>query len=303
MNHPQSFTAARRVLKILWIAMMAVVSLIYVYPMIYGFLGSLMTLRTFTNMGSLFIFPKSPTLNNYKMFLSPSMDSALRPLLNSFTRSAWWTVINCSVAVLGGYTLARYEFKAKKPILVGIIVAQVIPHVLLMMPTFILISRIPFAGGNNWLGQGGQGLINNSLVLYLPMTWGVFLWSFLFMQSVKSFPRSFEEAAEIDGYGFWNILLRIVLPMQGPILAVVAINSALGTWNDWMTPFLYINKASETTLTAWLGTMTAQLQQMGLKDYPRVFTMATIAMLPPLGIFLGFQKFIIQGIASVGIKG
>jgi multiple sugar transport system permease protein len=91
--------------------------------------------------------------------------------------------------------------------------------------------------------------------------------------------------------------------MQGPILAVAAINSALGSWNDWMTPFLYINKVSETTLTAWLGTLVSQLQSFGARDYPRVFAVAAIAMIPPLGIFLAFQRFIIQGIASVGIKG
>jgi multiple sugar transport system permease protein len=301
MIHSQSYTIGKITLKTVWILMMTLCALISTYPLMYGFLASLMTLRNFTSLGSLVVVPKNPTLQNYRVVFA--MDGALRPLINSLMRSAWWTFVNCSVAVLGGYSLARYEFRAKKAILVGIIAAQVIPGVLTMMPTFIMISRLPFVGGNNWLGQGGQGLINNSLVLYLPMGWGVFLWSFLFMQSVKSFPPSFEEAAEIDGYGFWNILFRIVLPMQGPILAVVAINSALGTWNDWMTPFLYINKTSETTLTAWLGTMIAQLQQFGVKDYPRVFAVSTIAIIPPLGIFLGFQKFIIQGIASVGIKG
>ncbi|MDR1375114.1 MAG: carbohydrate ABC transporter permease [Treponema sp.] len=301
MIRSRSYIAGKFTLKTGWILLMTLCALISTYPMIYGFLASLMTLRNFTSLGSLVVIPKNPTLQNYRVVFA--MDGALKPLMNSFMRSAWWTLVNCSVAVLGGYSLARYEFKAKKAILVGIIVAQVIPGVLTMMPTFIMISRLPFVGGNNWLGQGGQGLINNRMVLYLPMGWGVFLWSFLFMQSVKSFPPSFEEAAEIDGYGFWSILFRIVLPMQGPILAVVAINSALGAWNDWMTPFLYINRTSETTLTAWLGTMIAQLQQFGVKDYPRVFAVATIAMIPPLGIFLGFQKFIIQGIASVGIKG
>jgi multiple sugar transport system permease protein len=301
MIHSRSYITGKITMKTGWILLMTLCALISTYPMIYGFLASLMTLRNFTSLGSLVVIPKNPTLQNYRVIFA--MDGALRPLMNSLMRSAWWTLVNCSVAVLGGYSLARYEFKAKKAILVGIIVAQVIPGVLTMMPTFIMISRLPFVGGNNWLGQGGQGLINNRMVLYLPMGWGVFLWSFLFMQSVKSFPRSFEEAAEIDGYGFWSVMFRIVLPMQGPILAVVAINSALGAWNDWMTPFLYINKTSETTLTAWLGTMIAQLQQFGVKDYPRVFAVATIAMIPPLGIFLGFQKFIIQGIASVGIKG
>jgi multiple sugar transport system permease protein len=112
-----------------------------------------------------------------------------------------------------------------------------------------------------------------------------------------------EEAAEIDGCGFWGILLRIVVPMQAPILTVIAINTALSNWNDWLTPFLYINRVSDSTITAWLGTLTSNLQQFGDKDYPRVFALATVAVIPPFMIFLFLQKYIIQGIASAGVKG
>jgi multiple sugar transport system permease protein len=262
-----------------------------------------MTLVEFGNIGSIWVWPKNPTFANYALLLTLDVTGVLNPFLNSVERAAWGTFVTVSIAVLGGYTLARYEFKIKKGVLIGIVAAQVIPGVLTMIPAFLLISRIPFVGGNDWMGFGGHGLINNKLVLFIPVGWGVFLWAFLFMQAIKGFPRSFEEAAEIDGYGFWSILFRIVLPMQGPILAVIAINTALGNWNDWLTPFLYINRTADSTITAWLGTLTSQLQRFGTKNYPGVYALGTLAVLPPFAIFFVFQKYIIQGISSVGIKG
>ena len=206
-------------------------------------------------------------------------------------------------SILLGYVLARYSFKGKKFVIIFIVVSQVIPLVLTLIPSFVLVSKIPFVGGNNWMGLGGQGLIDSPLMLYLPFNWSTLLWSFLFMQSQKSLPVAFEEAAEMDGCGFGRMILQIIIPMQLPIIAVIAINNALYYWNEWMTPFIYINNTKYTTLTAWLGTLTANLQQFGDKNYPMVFALATLSFIPPLIIFMIFQNYIIQGIASAGVKG
>lgn len=255
----------------------------------------------FGNMGTLLPIPQQITFKNFAYVFS--VDGGIAPLVNSLQRAAWYTLITVAMAMLCGYVLARYEFRGKKFFLIAIVAAQVIPSVLTLIPSYILVSRIPFMGGNNWMGQGGHGLINNKLMLFLPLGWGSLLWVFLFTQSMKSFPRAIEEAAEIDGCGFWRMMFRIVLPLQGPIVAVIAINTALGNWNDWLTPFLYINNVADSTLTAWLATLTSNLQQFGDKDYPKVFALATMAVIPPFLIFLFFQKYIIQGIASAGVKG
>jgi len=287
--------------KTIWFVLMTAVALIFAYPFLYGLLGSLMRMQDFGSMGTLLPLPQKPTLSNYRFVFS--VDGGFGPMINSLQRSAWYTLVVVTMSVLCGYVLARYEFKGRKWFIVAIVSAQVIPSVLTLIPSFILVSRIPFAGGNNWLGLGGRGLINNKLMLFLPLGWGSLLWVFLFSQSMKSFPKDIEEAAEIDGCSFWRLILRIILPLQGPIVAVIAINTALGYWNDWLTPFLYINNVADSTLTAWLATLTSNLQQFGDKDYPKVFALATVAILPPFAIFLFFQKYIIQGIASTGVKG
>ena len=296
MNKP-----TRILLKTLWLVTMSVVALLFAYPFVYGILGSLMLKEDFGNMGTLLPMPDVPTLKNYGYVFS--LEGGFGPMFNSLQRAAWYTFITVMMSLLCGYVLARYEFKGKKVFIAAIIAAQVIPSVLTLIPSYILVSRIPFVGGNDWMGQGGRGLINNRAMLFLPLGWGSLLWVFLFTQSMKSLPSAFEEAAEIDGCGFWRMMLRIVIPMQGPILTVIAINTALSNWNDWLTPFLYINRVADSTLTAWLATLTSNLQQFGDKDYPKVFALATIAVIPPFLIFLFLQKYIIQGIASAGVKG
>ena len=293
--------SVRVVLKSVWLIVMTATALIFAYPFIYGLFGSMMLKAEFGELGTLLPMPKKVTFTNYRFVFS--LDGAIRPLINSLTRAAWYTLVVTSMALLCGYVLTRYNFRGKKAIITGIVASQVIPSVLTLIPSFVLVSKIPFVGGNDMFGEGGRGLINNRLMLFLPLGWGTLLWVFLFSQAMRTFPRAFEEAAEMDGCGFWGTLMRIIVPMQAPILTVIAINTALNNWNDWLTPFLYINRVNDSTLTAWLGTLTSNLQQFGDRDYPRVFALATVAVIPPFAIFLFLQKYIIQGIASAGVKG
>ncbi len=287
--------------KTIWLIMMITVSLIMLYPFIYSLLGALNRLEDFGHLGSLLPIPIKYVFMNFDYAFSPT---ALRPFLNTVTRTAWYTFLTITVALLVGFVMARYDFKGKRPLLVVMVASQVIPGVMTLIPSFLLMSKIPLVGGNNWMGIGGHGLINNPLVLYLPLGWGCLLWAFLFTQVMKSFPKAFEEAAEIDGSGFWGTMFRVIIPMQLPILAVIAVSTALGTWNDWLTPFMFIDKMKYTTLPAYVGMLATQLQEFsGTKDYPRIFGLANVAIIPPFLIFLFLQKYIIQGIASAGIKG
>lgn len=288
--------------KTIWLVVMIILALIMFYPFVYSFLGALNNRFQFSDLGSLLPIPKGRL--EFENFLYAFGKAGMRPLINTITRTTWYTCWHLLIAILLGYVMARYEFKGKRFIFITIICSQVIPSVMTIIPSYLLLSKIPFAGGNNAFGIGGQGILNNSLALYLPMDWLVLLWVFLFMQSMKSMPRAYEEAAEIDGAGFWTILTKVVIPMQKPILAVIAVTTALNTWNDWLKPFMYINDVQKSTLPAYVGMLTSQLQRFSstAKDYPRLFGLACVAMIPPFVIFLFFQKHIVQGIASTGIK-
>jgi len=295
MRNPSKFIS-----KIVWYIVMSIVAFIMLYPLIFSLLAGLNTRAEFGHMGSLFPIPSDPQFQNLLFMFSAR---GIRPLLNTFLRTGWYTVIVCFMAILIGYVMARYKFKGKKFFLIAILGTQVIPSVLTLIPAFIFMSRIPFVGGNDWTGYGGRGLINNPLSIFLPLGWGFLIWVFLFMQTMKSMPRDFEEAAQLDGCGFWRTIFQVIIPMNKPIIAVIAVNVALSVWNDWLTPFLYISDIQYSTLPAYLGVLTSQLQQFGENDYPRIFAMSTVATIPPLLIFLFLQRYIIQGIASAGVKG
>lgn len=286
--------------KTTWYAGMIIVAFIMLYPLIFSLLAGLNTRAEFGHMGALFPVPSEPQFQNLLFMFSLN---GLRPLLNTFLRTGWYTVIVCIMSVLIGYVLARYKFKGKQFFIFAILGAQVIPSVLTLIPAFIFMSRIPFVGGNDWTGYGGNGLINNPLSIFLPLGWGFLIWVFLFMQTMKAMPKDFEEAAQIDGCGFWRTIFQVIIPMNKPIIAVIAVNVALSVWNDWLTPFLYISNIQYSTLPAYLGMLTSQLQQFGENDYPRLFAMSTVATIPPLLIFLFLQRYIIEGIASAGVKG
>ena len=284
-----------------WIVLMSILAFFMLYPFLFSLLAGLNTKTEFSNMGAALLpIPKTPVFSNFSFMFTLS---GLRPFFNTVLRTSWYTVLVSLLAVLFGYAMARYDFKGKKFILGVIIVTQLIPGVLTLIPGFVMVAHLPFLGGNNWMGVGGKGLINNPAILYLPFGWGYLLWVFLFMQSTRALPKAFEEAAEIEGCGFWQTIFRIIVPLQKPIIAVIAVNVALATWNDWLTPFMYINKVQESTLPAYIGTLTAALQNFGDKDYPKLFALSTVAILPPALIFMFLQKYIIQGIASAGVKG
>lgn len=287
--------------KTIWFLVMLVIAVIMLYPFLYSIMGALNSRYDFGHLGSLLPIPKTIEWGNFGYAFS---SAGLRPFLNTVIRTSWYTGWTVIIAVMMGYVMARYEFKGKKLVFVIMICSQVIPGVMTLIPSFLMMSKIPFFGGNNWMGIGGHGLINNPLALYLPLGWGTLLWVFLFMQSMRSLPKDFEEAAEIDGCGFLGSIIRIIVPMQKPIIAVVAVNTALGVWNDWLTPFMYVNKMEDSTLPAYIGMLTTQLQEFsGEKDYPQLFGLACVAIVPPFMIFIFLQKHIVQGIASAGVKG
>ena len=225
--------------RAVWIVLMTVISLLFAYPFLYSILGSLMLKEDFGNMGTLLPIPQQVTFKNFAYVFS--VDGGIAPLVNSLQRAAWYTLITVAMAMLCGYVLARYEFRGKKFFLIAIVAAQVIPSVLTLIPSYILVSRIPFMGGNNWMGQGGHGLINNKLMLFLPLGWGSLLWVFLFTQSMKSFPRAIEEAAEIDGCTPSQIFWKITMPLIRPILVYVMITSLIGGLQMFDVPQILTN--------------------------------------------------------------
>jgi len=116
---------------------------------------------------------------------------------------------------------------------------------------------------------------------------------------MRTIPRDLDEAARIDGAGYWGTYWRVILPLTAPALAVVAIFQGLGTWNDFFGPLLYLDDPEEFTIALALAT---QLTRVGT-EWNTLMASNLVAMIPPLIVYFLTQKQLIGGIASVGIKG
>lgn len=279
---------------------MGLLALVMFYPFLFAILASFESKEQLIAIGSLLIIPKEFTFDAYKSSFSPLL---LRTTFNTVMRTLWFTGIITFASCLCGYVINRVDFKGKKVFYVYTLFMQMVPAALLLVPNYIMASRIPFIGGNNWLGQGGHGMINHPLVLYVIVQSGFMIWIIFFAMSMDTVPKALEEAACIDGAGFFRTIFRVVLPLQKPIIAVIAINTAIAAWNDFLGPFTYINDVQFNTLQGYLAQLVDRLSSFGDRDYPQIFALSAITTIPVLIMFLFMQKYIIQGIASAGIKG
>ncbi|MDR1093428.1 MAG: carbohydrate ABC transporter permease [Clostridiales bacterium] len=268
-------------------------ALVMLYPLLYIILGGLFTAAEFNSAKmSLFPIPKNPTFNNFKLLIAVGADKAtLRYYLNSVLRTAYTTLFSCLTALLGGYVFARLQFKRKEGLFMALLATQMIPGIISVLPMYLQLRY-----------------------MNLYDTWGVYLLfgggalnimgTFLVRQTLEKMPVSIEEAAKVDGAGTFRILFQIVVPMLKTILIYLVITGAIGVWNDWSTPFFYTESQSLQTIPSALTRLTAFAGKEGQEiNYPLIMTFSLLVTVPSVLIFFIFQKHIVQGLMSAGIKG
>lgn len=147
------------------------------------------------------------------------------------------------------------------------------------------------------MGQGGTGLINTFAGLIIPLVSGSY-GIFLCKQFYENFPKSLDEAAEIDGAGKWKTFFLIYLPNSKAILATLALMKGVAVWNDYLWPLVMTNSESHKTvqlaLTMFKTETTIQWNQM--------MAIAVLIVLPMILLFLFAQKYFVQGIVTSGLK-
>jgi len=190
-------------------------------------------------------------------------------------------LVLCSLA---GYGFARLRFRGRTLGFFGIVATIMIPIQVLMIPTYVLFSRI--------------GLIDSlgaAIVPWLASAFGIFLMRQFFL----SLPPELEEAGLIDGCTRRQVFFRIVLPLAKPALATLAIFTLLGSWNDLVWPLIAINNDQAFTLqlgiTSFQGTRRTQ--------WSLLMAANVVATLPLILFFLGAQKQFVQTMTFSGLKG
>lgn len=208
----------------------------------------------------------------------------LQWFVNSFIVSVSSAILILFIDSMAAYGYARLHFKLNHVLFMLLMASMMIPGVINLIPNYVIVTNL--------------GLKNNLLALILPGLGGVGN-IFLIRQFIYSVPKDFDEAAKIDGAGEIRVFFIIILPQIVPVLAVVALFTFIGSWNDLLWPLIVIQDVQRRTLTAGLSLLN------GAYDAQQASKMAAavISIIPVFILYLFAQKFLLQGISlSSGIK-
>jgi multiple sugar transport system permease protein len=209
--------------------------------------------------------------------------------LNSAAIAAVITITNVALGSLAGYAFARLRFPGRELLFLVVLATLMIPDQLRLVPVYLILNGIGLTKGfGQYIG----------LVIVLAIGGSSI---FLLRQYFLSIPRDLEEAARIDGAGFFTTFYRVMLPLAGPAVSAVAILQFQGTWNGFFWPLILLQDSSHYTLP--LG-LTAFRTAGGFStNWPPLMATVVLATIPILLLYLFFQRYFVEGIAASGVKG
>lgn len=242
------------------------------------------------------IIPKPPQFSNYVSALTNG--NWLRYFFNSLVVTVITVVISLIINSMSGYVFARIPFRGRNLLFMLILLGMMIPAQVTLIPVFSLVRSVPFAGGNNWLGQGGKGLMNTYAGLILPYIAGSF-GVFLCRQFYLGFPGELDDAAQIDGCGRLQQFIRIYLPLSGPVLASLGMLKFTGTWNEYTWPLV---------MTSGDSMKTVQIALTSFRDEAQIFwnelmAATLVSSLPIYLLFFFAQDAFVSGLLAGSVKG
>jgi multiple sugar transport system permease protein len=265
-----------------WIyALLILGVLLMIGPFLWMLLGSLKSQAEFLVTTPTFL-PKEATTDNYQRLFS-QLDFP-RFFFNSSVVALVVTAGNVLFCPMLGYALAKLEWRGKRLIMGLVLATLMVPAGITLIPNFVLMRNL--------------GLVNTYPGLILPFLVGPF-GVFLTRQFMYSIPNELIEAARIDGANEWRTYWQVVMPITVPVLATLGILTFLGSWNSFLYPLVMAQEPNMYTLPVALATFaTGQYQA----DHGMLMAGSVVLVLPVLVIFILFQRWITEGIATTGLK-
>jgi len=279
---------ARRIRPLVVAGCSQVVVGLYVLVALFPFYWMLRT--AFTPRAAAFslhptLWPGALTVDSFvRAVTSPTL-----PFLLYFRNSL---IVSLSTALLvvlagsgGAYALARMDFRGKRLFGVSLLIVQMFPPVVLVIPLFVVIAKLRLVDTH-------FGLVLALVTFNLPfVTW-------LLRSYFLGLPREIEDAARIDGCGRFGVLFRIALPLSAPGVAAAATLAMVNSWNDFLFAFVLINDDTKRVL----ATGVAAYAQSN-NDYTTLFAMATLTTVPIVLLFMLFQRYLVGGLAAGSVRG
>lgn len=280
-------TAKRKIGTVVYHVLVFLGGIVMIYPLLWMVMSSFKETSTvFTTASSL--IPEKFVLENYangwKGFAGVSFATFFRNSFFIAVTATFGTLVSSAVVA---YALKRLNFKLRGVLFICVLSTMMLPAQILMIPQYLWYNQL------GWTGT------------YLPMilpfwfaTQGFFVY--LIMNFIEGIPKDLDEAAKIDGCSYYGIFVKIIMPLIVPSLLTSAIFSFIWRWDDYLSALLYINKTKMYPVAMALKNF---CDPGSSSDYGAMFAMSTLSIIPAVVIFLIFQKSLVEGIASSGIKG
>ncbi|NQX10767.1 carbohydrate ABC transporter permease [Microbacteriaceae bacterium VKM Ac-2855] len=271
---------------IVWIVAMIVLTAIVLYPLIWMVFASFKPSAEFGGVTSL--LPENPTIDNYiKVFSGVAGVPLWQFFLNS-TVLAVGSVIGVVISSsMAAYAFARLDFRGRPMYFAIMIGTLLLPVHVLIIPQYTIFRTL--------------GMMDS----YWPLLVGKFLateafFVFLMVQFIRNLPMELDEAARIDGAGHVRIFRSITLPLIRPAIITSSIFAFIWSWNDFLGPLLYLNTPDKQPLPLALRVYNDQTSS---SDYGATIAISVLALLPIMIFFIIFQRFLVDGVATQGLKG
>ncbi|AZM59419.1 MULTISPECIES: carbohydrate ABC transporter permease [unclassified Streptomyces] len=275
-----------------------VLALVFALPLLFMVVSSFKTDdQIFGDLGSLnaFLPVGALSLDNYTdMF---ERVPAARFLLNSVLISSITVVLGIVVNSLAAFALARMRWSGRKLVLTTVIATLIVPFETFALPLVWWVNQLPLLRVNGFHLEWTTGWMDTYQVQILPFVANAFS-IFFFHQFFRSIPRELDEAAVMDGAGWFTIYRRIVLPLSGPAVATVAILTFLPAWNSYLWPLMVVQ--SEELRPVMVGISYFFQLNVG---WGQIMAYSSMITVPILALFVAFQRSFVNSIASTGVKG
>ncbi len=229
------------------------------------------------------VLPSFQWGNISELFNDPTVEFG-KSMMNSLVVAVSTTAGTLLVCSLAGYGLARIPYKHANKVFYAVLATLMVPTAVTFVPSFVLVSSL--------------GWVDTYRGLIIPGLFSGFT-CFLFRQYFLGFPKELEEAARVDGLGYWGAYWRIVVPNSLNFFAAIATITFISAWNSFLWPLVIGQDPSSWTVQIALSSfMTNQTVNFHL-----IFMATAISILPLVFVFLFLQRWLVQGIAQTGIKG
>lgn len=208
--------------------------------------------------------------------------------INSFIVSGTIVIGTVISASLTAYPFARLRFRGKKLLFSLVLATLILPSQILLIPRYLLFLKF--------------GWVNTYLPLTVPAFFAQVSGAFsiyLLIQFMRGIPKSLDEAALVDGCGYWRQFIGIILPNCKPALFTVAIFAFIWSWDDFLNQLIYLNNVNKFTVSLALRMFSDNAARI---DWGQMFAMSILAILPCVAIYAGAQKYFVEGIVTTGLK-